>query len=129
MTGSHTTSGLIVKRGRHLRFVPMQVAQRVVSRPVVSAVPGTAIGMALIAGRVIPVIEVGPTRDQLLLCNVAGQDVGLSGLAVVSSGFFEQEGGHVRYADEWVPTLDVAGELGRIEHWLSARRPQVGGEK
>ena len=129
MTDRNTAAGLIVKRGQQLRFVPMQIAQRVVPRPVVSAVPGTAIGMALIAGRIIPVIEVGPTRDQLLLCSVAGQDVGLSGLEVVSSGFFEQEESRVRYADARIPTLDVASELGRIEHWLSARRRQAGGER
>ena len=63
MTASDTTAGLIVKCGKHVRFVPMHVAQRVVPRPVVSAVPGTGVGMALIASRVIPVIEVGHTRD------------------------------------------------------------------
>ena len=116
-------AGVVVSLDDRLYFVPADVAGSIVQRPVVTRVPGTPIGMALVAGRVVTVIDVGPRRDELLLCEVDGEPLALSGLSVHGSGFYEQEGDQVRVDGQLVPGFDVkrALEEAELELW-SARQ-------
>ena len=114
-------AGVIVARRGELMFVGADIAERIVERPVISRVPGTDIGMALVLGRVTSVVELGEGGGQLLLCNVGGEAIALSGLNVVGAGFYDVDGQGVKLEEAHVPRLDVEGELGRIEGRLLYR--------
>ncbi len=116
-------AGVLVSLGEELYFVPADVAGSIVERPVVTRVPGTSLGMALIAGRVVTVIDVGPRREELLLCEVEGETLALSGLSVRGSGYYPLEGEQVRVDGKLVSGLDVKGALvkAELEMW-SARQ-------
>jgi hypothetical protein len=114
--------GVIVARRGELLFLGSDMAERIVERPVISRVPGTDIGMALVLGRVTSVVELGEGGGELLLCNVGGESIALSGLSVVGAGFYEVDGQGVKLADAHVPRLDVEHELGRIEGRLIYRQ-------
>ncbi len=121
-------SGLVVRVGELLYFVPGNLARRVVYRAAVSRVPGTPIGMALVSGQVVSVIELGRPRAELLLCEPGGEPVALAGVEAVAAGWFEQDAGSVEFEGQTVPELDVLGELRRVEQQLWLRRGQEGEE-
>jgi len=108
-------AGVVVSLDGERYFVPAEVAQAIVQRPVVTPVPGTTIGMALIGGRVVTVIDVGARRDELLLCEVENEPVALSGLSVHGSGFYEIVDGKAQVDDELVPEFDVKEALVEAE--------------
>jgi hypothetical protein len=116
------TAGVVVSLDEKLYFVPAEMAGSIVQRPVVTRVPGTHIGMALIGGRVVTVIDVGPRREELLLCEVEGEPLALSGLSVCGSGFYSLEGDQVRVDDQLVPGFDVKAALLEAELELWAQR-------
>jgi hypothetical protein len=122
---SERVGGIVVRRGDALGFVPAEVARRVVQRPVVSRVPGTDIGLALIAGRVIAVVAVAPERStapELVVCDIGTDLVALSGLEVVEAGTYDREGDVVVLHGQPVPLFDVAAEVLRVESELVAAR-------
>ena len=114
-------AGVIIARRGELLFVGAEIAERVVERPVISRVPGTDLGMALVLGRVTSVVELDEGGGELLVCNVDGEPIALSGLSVVGAGFYEVDGQGVRHRDLHVPRFDVEGELGKIEGRLLYR--------
>jgi hypothetical protein len=111
-------AGLVVELAGQRHFVPAAVALRVVRRPIITKIPGATLGMASIDGRIVTVIELAPGGEQLVLCATAGEDIGVSGMDVLSSGLFEREGEHVRFGDDLVATLDVDAALHRAESQL-----------
>lgn len=113
-------AGIVVEVGGARRFVPAGIAREIVPRPVVSRVPGRDLGVALVSGRVVPVIDLGSDREQLVLCDVDGDAVALGGLSVIESGFFDTDRGAVRVGGERVPELDVADAVARTEAALLA---------
>jgi hypothetical protein len=113
-----TRAGLIVKVRGELCFVAAELSLQVLSRPVVSRVPGTEIGMTLYGGRVIPVIELGTDARQLVVCDAGGETVGLGGLEVVEAGFFEAEDADVVHAGARIAPFDLAAEVERAERAL-----------
>src|SRR5688572_10852895 len=82
-------AGAIVRFGTQRYFVPANVGLSVVRKPVISRVPGTGLGMALLGGRVTSVVDLGAGGDELLVCDVEGEPIALSGLSVLGSGFYE----------------------------------------
>jgi hypothetical protein len=121
-------SGLLVRVGERLYFVPSSVARRVVYRTAVSRVPGTPIGMALVGGQVVSVIELGRPRAELLLCEPQGEPVAFAGVEAIATGWFEQAAEGVICDQQTIPELDVVGELRRVEQQLWLRRGQEGEE-
>ena len=115
-------AGVVVGLDGELYFLPAGVAERIVPRPVVTRVPGTAIGMALIAGRVVPVIDLSPRREELLLCEVDGEPLALSGLAVHGAGFYPRDDDGVRVDGELVRELDVKSAIQSAENELWSTR-------
>ena len=120
-------AGVLVRYRDALRFVPAEVALRIVRRPVISRVPGTELGITLVAGRVTSVVDVGERGDELLVCDVAGEPVALAGLSVVDAGFYDGDESGARLGDELVPRFDVQAELRRIEGGLLGRAASHGG--
>jgi hypothetical protein len=103
--------------------------------PGVARVPGAPadlVGVALVAGEMIPVVAVGeldgrgshrpsptsrPRADNrpMLVCVVLGERVGLVGLEILATGFFppaEPEG--VIHDDARVPLFDVGAVVARL---------------
>ena len=109
------TSGIVVVHKGRRCFVPAEVAREIVPRPVISRVPGTPLGMALVSGRVVPVIDLGDDRRQLLVCDLDGEFVAIAGLDVVEAGFFEADPDGVRDGAQRIPMLDVAAEIRRAQ--------------
>ena len=115
-------SGLVVEVAGALRFVSASFAVRAVQRPPVTPIPGAPLGIALVDGLVVPVLELGTGADDLLLCRARGQLVGLAGLRVIQSGFFPQTDDNIELDGERVPVLDVETELQHLEHRIGAPR-------
>jgi hypothetical protein len=113
-------AGLLVTLAGLRRFIPASSALQVLPRPVVSRVPGSELCITLCAGRVIAVIELGTDASELIVCELDGEIVALSGLSVVRAGFFEADGPGVRVDGEQIPPLDLGAELERTERSLLA---------
>lgn len=118
-------AGVIVRRGDQRGFIPADAAVSIVGRPEITRVPGTDISMALIAGRIVTVIELGEPGRELVLCDIEGQPIALSGLSVDAAGFFDlADSEAVLVGEEQVTRFDVAAELARVEQRLwSGREP------
>jgi hypothetical protein len=111
--GSERAAGVVVEYDQALFFVPASVAQRIVPKPVVSRVPGTELGIALVSGKVTSVIDVEQKGGELLVCDVGGEAVAFSGMKVVGCGFYPRRGNGIALGDELVPELDVTALLRR----------------
>jgi|SRR5690606_24211692 len=121
--------GLLVEREGQLGFLPASVAQCLVDDAVVTRVPGTQLGMTLVAGRVVLVLSVGepaPSPSPLLLCELAGELVAVAGLRVLDVGLFEATGGGVRVGHQVAAALDLGAELARLSQ--TTRRYRRSGE-
>jgi hypothetical protein len=120
-------AGLLVHSRNGAGFVPAEVAQSVVPAPTLSSVTGAPLDMALLGGRVLPVLPLGPRTGTLLVCKLAGELVGFSGLEVDRAGFFEPLEGGVSFEGRYIPELDLAGELRNVERAVALPRlGQVG---
>jgi hypothetical protein len=114
-------AGILLRAGASLHFVPASVALRVAPPPRITAVPGAPsdlLGIALQGGVVLPVIAIGPDREEMLVCQQAGELVGLVGARVVRSGSFERaaEGSDaVVFEGERASVLDVAEIYTRVQ--------------
>ena len=88
-------------------FVRAELAQQIVVQPTVSRVPNTGVGMALVSGRVVSVLELGEPSRALLVCEVDGKTVAFSGLGIEQVGLFEIDelGAHV--GSELLPELAI----------------------
>lgn len=117
-------AGLVVRLGTERRFLPAILVQNVVPAPRLSRVPGSAIRLALVQGRVLPVVELGPAQGELVVCHNEGEAVALAGLAVEESGFFPAAGDGVLVGEQRVQALDISAELQRALHPTGAPRTE-----
>ena len=116
-------AGLLVEYETRRRFIPAEFVQRILRRVAISAVPGTPLGLTFYQGRVISVLALGSHRDELLVCDVQGELVALSGLRVLASGFFEAAAEGVRVDAQVVPAFDIVSEVASWEQrfWSDVR--------
>ncbi len=130
MTEPCTVGGVLLRVDGALRFVPATVALRIAAPPRVTAVPGTApalLGVALQEGVVVPVVAIGPERGEMIVCQYAGELVGIVGGAVVRAGTFTVAAGSpdcVEHEGCTAPALDVAAIYTQVQ---SSARPGVWG--
>ncbi len=104
-------AGVVLRAGGAEHFLPASTAARIVPRPVVTAVPGSALGMALVEGRVVPVIDVGSEDGDLLLCDLDGDVVALRGVQVLSAGAYDGDGAGANVDGRRLSTFDVAAAV------------------
>jgi hypothetical protein len=122
--------GLLVRLDEELRFVPASVAVQVAAVPrmtAVTAAPPQVLGIALFSGVVIPVLSVGAARSEMVVCQCAGELVGIVGLRVVEIGVFEVVGERperVAYGGEVAALLDVPAFCAGVQAAALAR-PRV----
>jgi hypothetical protein len=108
-------AGLLVKRGAERLFIPANVARHLVPLPRLSRVPWDTVQMALVGGEVVAVVELGEPSGLLVLCEISGQSVALSGLSADRAGFWPESGTGVRVEGEHVPLLDLAAALAQFQ--------------
>ncbi len=112
------------RRAATRAFLSARIAQRVVRGATISSVPNSHLGMALIGGSVIPVVALGATTSEIVVCELwesltpgvepepakgATETIGVSGVTVLSSGAFKRlDGASVEFRGEPVEALDVA---------------------
>jgi hypothetical protein len=113
MAGDATRGGLIVRAGGMLQFLPDTVAVRVVPLPPVTPVPGAPpglLGIGLHDGAALAVLTMGEARGAMVVCQHAGELLGLVGLEVAGAGRFDTADGDavVTGTGELAPPLDLA---------------------
>jgi hypothetical protein len=123
---AHKRGGIVLRVDGALCFVPASVALRIAPAPRVTPVPGgpaDLVGIATHGGTVVPVVSIGSARAEMIVCQHAGETVGLVGGEVVRTGVFDvvpdrpemiaHDGFHVR-------PLDLATIYARVQ---SGARP------
>jgi hypothetical protein len=91
MNESCKLGGLVLRVDGALKFLPAAVALRVAPPPRVTPVPGAPaelVGVAMHEGAIVPVLAIGPTRGDMIVCEHEGELVGLVGGEVVGTGSF-----------------------------------------
>jgi len=116
-------AGLLVRAGGELGFVPAATARSIVPLPPTSPVANTPLQMALVNGRVVPVVALGSPTSVLVLCELDDEPIGFSGLEIADVGSFEATERGVLVAGRRVPELDLPGALRSME---AALEPQLG---
>ena len=101
-------AGLLVRRGDELAFLPASVARWLLPRPRLTKIPWDSAQMALVGGEVVAVLALGEPSDELLLCEIDGQAVALSGLSADRVGFWPASGSGVSVDGVSVPALDLS---------------------
>ncbi len=104
-----------------LCFVPAAVALRVAPPPRITAIPGAPpelLGVAPYEGMIVPVIAIGSARKEMLVCQHAGELVGLLGGEVVHTGCFDVVPGRldvVEHQGSRAPSIDLAAIYGQVQ--------------
>jgi hypothetical protein len=116
--------GLLLRLDGALRFVPASVALHVAPAPRVTLVVGAPpelLGIALFSGVVIPVLAVGAARAEMIVCQCAGELVGVVGARVIEAGAFDVAGDRAAYRDETATLLDVPAFCASVQSAVLAR--------
>jgi len=118
---AHKRGGIVLRVGPSLFFLPASAAVRVAPNPRVTPVPGGSpdlVGVAMHEGTIVPVVSLGPARAEMVVCQHAGEAVGLVGANVVRTGVFDvpaEAPENVDYEGTSVPPLDVAAVYARVQ--------------
>ena len=113
--------GLVLRVDGELRFVPATVAVSVAPAVRVTAVPGAPpdlLGIAMHEGAVVPVVAIGAARGEMVVCQHAGELIGLVGGEVVRTGRFESVADRadvVLVDGERVRLLDLTAVYARVQ--------------
>jgi hypothetical protein len=111
----------VVKAGGDLGFVPAEVARQVLPLPTLSPVSSAPLEMAVVGGRIVPVVALGSPTGALVVCEVDGETVGFSGLEVQRVGTYEGVDGGVVVDDRTVRDLELSQLLRSLEQALEPR--------
>ncbi len=111
-----SVAGLLVRYKGELAFIPADVVRYVRYDVVVTKFPGTELGMALLGGRVVPVVSLGPKERALLICDIDGEVIAVSGLEPLKSGFFDGDEHGPIESDTRVPVLPIHEYVEKFRH-------------
>jgi hypothetical protein len=106
-----SASGLLVRCNGELAFIPAPQVRFIRYDVVVTPFPGREVGMALLDGRVVPVISLGPQVRALVVCDIDGETIAVSGLEPMRSGFFEGDEQGPIEDGRLVPTVPLKHRL------------------
>ena len=113
--------GILVRVDGALCFVPASVALRIAPPPRVTRIPAAPpelLGIAPYEGSIVPVIAIGPARREMIVCQHAGELVGLVGGEVVRTGTFDAVPGRidlVEHEGERARVIDLPAIYGRVQ--------------
>jgi hypothetical protein len=88
-------AGLLVRRGNERLFLAANVAKHLVPLPRLTTIPWDSAQMALVGGEVIAVVELGEPSGTLVVCELDGQALALSGLFAERVGVWPESGAGV----------------------------------
>ena len=108
-------AGLLVRRAGEQSFLPASVARSLVPLPRLTKIPWDSAQMALVGGEIVAVLELGDPCGVLVLCDVDGQALALSGLSAERVGIWPESGSGVNVDGVRVPTLDLARVLEQFQ--------------
>jgi hypothetical protein len=98
-------AAVIVRGPSGRSFVRAESACQILAQPTISRVPNSELCMALVAGRVVSVVELAGSSGALLLCELEGEAVGFSGLVIERVGLFEVDASGAYVDDSLLPEL------------------------
>jgi len=107
-------AGLLVRRGEERWFIPAHIARHLVPEPRLSGLPWDSVRMALVGGAVVTVLEFGDSSGVLILCELSGQSLAVSGLTPERAGFWPPSERGVRVGDADLPELDLLSALNAL---------------
>ena len=116
-----SVAGVLVLKQGTLGLIPASLVRAIRYDCVVTPYPGAELGMTLFAGRVIPVLNLGGENRALIVCDIDGELIGVSGLEPLQSGFFDGDERGALHDHVPVPILNIQEQL---EHWRGLRRAQ-----
>jgi hypothetical protein len=102
-----SVAGLLVRCKGQLAFIPANIVRTVRYDVVETKFPGTDLSMALLGGRVVPVLSLGSKGRALVVCDIDGEAIAVSGLEPLKSGFFEGDEQGPIESDRLVPILPI----------------------
>ncbi|HEY4103279.1 MAG TPA: hypothetical protein VGM44_05280 [Polyangiaceae bacterium] len=115
-------AGLLVRRAGERLFIGADVARHLVPSPRLSRLPWDSVQMALVGGEVVAVVELGEPSGILVLCDISGQAVALSGLVAEEVGFWPETAGGVSVNGEQVPALDLGAAVAAFQtEWVEQK--------
>jgi hypothetical protein len=113
--------GVLVRVDGGLGFVPASIALRIAPSPRVTPIPAAPpelLGIAPYEGSIVPVILIGAARREMIICQHAGELVGLLGGEVVRSGTFDAVAGRVdlvEHEGQRAKLIDVPAIYARVQ--------------
>jgi hypothetical protein len=108
-------AGLLVRRGNERLFLSASVARHLVPLPRLTTIPWDSAQMALVGGEVIAVVELGEPSGTLVVCELDGQALALSGLFAERVGVWPESGAGVTVDGVDVPPLDLSAALAQFQ--------------
>ena len=103
--------GIVVRVDGQLRFLFVADAVRISGPPRVTPVPGASgplLGVTLYEGMIVPVLSIGSARREMIVCQHAGEVLGLVGGEIVQTGTFDAADGGVNVGEGHAPALDLS---------------------
>jgi CheW-like protein len=120
--------GILVRVAGELRFLPVAHAVRISSPPRITPVPGSPdalLGITLYEGLIVPVLSIGPARGEMIVCQHAGEVLGLVGGEIVQTGTFDADGDGVTIDDRPARALDLSAIYARVHASARSRGASV----
>jgi hypothetical protein len=123
-----TRGGVLLRVDGAFGFLPASVAVRVAPSPRVTPVPGAPpglLGITLYEGAIVAVIAIGAARREMVVCQFAGELIGLVGGEVVRTGVFDvtpDEPDCVEHEGQRARDLNLGVLYGRVQTGARAGR-------
>jgi hypothetical protein len=124
----HRRGGVVLRVEGTLYFIPAATAIHVGPVPLVTAIPGAPpelVGVAMHEGTIVPVVSVGSGGAEMIVCQHAGELLGVIGAHVVQTGLFDvvpERPDQVRHEGQAVRALDLASIYARVQTSQRAAR-------
>jgi hypothetical protein len=127
----HRRGGVVLRVDGTFYFIAASTAVHVGPVPLVTAVPGAPpelVGVAMHEGTIVPIVSVGSGGAEMVVCQHAGELLGVIGAHVVHAGLFEvvpERPDQVRHQGQPVRPLDLASIYAHVQS--SQRSTRWGG--
>jgi hypothetical protein len=117
----HRRGGVVLRVGSELFFIPAATALHVGPVPLVTSIPGAPpelVGVAMHEGTIVPVVSLGSGGAEMVVCQHAGELLGVIGAHVVQTGLFDvtpERADQVLHEGRPVRPLDLASIYARVQ--------------
>jgi hypothetical protein len=117
----HRRGAVLLRVDGALQFLPASTAVHVGPVPRVTALPGSPpelLGVAIHEGTIVPVVSIGTARAEMIVCQHAGEILGVIGGQVVRTGLFDVVPGQpekIVHEGEAAEAVDLTTIYARIQ--------------